>query len=75
MNNIPVIFTNGMLPLVGYPITGLVFNDDRYVNGTEIRTSFISSVIVMNDDPNRYSAMIVTKSGSKYMVYVKSPSA
>ena len=71
MNNLPVIFTKGVTPAIGQRVAGLVFNDDRYINGTEISTSTVSSVIVMNDDPNRYSAMIVTRSGTKYMVYVK----
>ena len=74
MNNIPVIFTK-VVPLTGFPTKGLVFNDDRYVNGTEIQTSTVINTIVMNDDPNRYSVMIVTRSNNKYIVYVKSPSA
>ena len=72
MNQISVIFTKGLVPGIGHPVTGLVFNNDKYINGAEIRTSPVASVIVMNNDPDRYSAMIVTRSGTKYMVYVKS---
>ena len=76
MNNIlPVIFTKGEIPVIGQRVTGPVFNDDRYINGTEICTSTVKNLIVMNDEPNRYSAMIVTQSGTKYMVYTKAPAA
>ena len=75
MNQTAVIFTKGEVPVIGQRVTGLVFNDDRYINGTEINTSTVSNLIVMNDDPNRYSAMIVTQSGTKYMVYTKAPAA
>ena len=76
MNSIlPVIFTKGAIPVIGQRVTGPVFNDDRYINGVEINTSAVSNLIVMNDDPDRYSAMIVTQSGTKYMVYTKAPAA
>ena len=75
MNQTAVIFTKGEIPVIGQRVTGPVFNHDRYTNGTEICTSAVTNMIVMNDDPNRYSAMIVTQSGTKYMVYTKAPAA
>ena len=71
MNNIPVIFTKNSVLEIGYRVKGLVFNDERFKNGAEIQTSMVVNIIILNGDPDRYSAMIVTNTGSRYIVYAK----
>ena len=70
MNQTAVIFTK-IIPGIGHPVVGLVFNDTRFYNGSEINTSPVRSMIVMNNDPDRYSVLVTTQSGTNYMVYVK----
>ena len=75
MNQVAVIFTKGEIPVIGQRVTGLIFNDARFFNGQEIQSSEVASIAVLNNDISRYSALVVTKSGTKYMVYVKAMSA